>query len=254
MKIFKCIILTLGIVLLPMMTIGQSLIVKYEEGRLLSDAQLASMPEIIRENAIKKYSYTLVFQDGVSYYSFDKDSYVPIDIKKGDTSTKIDNLSQLDKYYYKEIENNLMLSRQHNGPRIFNIKDTMIPWEWELTEETTEVSGLMCRKATATAYGVFFTVWYAEDIPLGIGPEFLDGLPGLIVSATNGQKQWIATEIKQGNDVIEIEKPIVKGETHTLEQMNEYVHRMVRNFQPTTETTVDENTTTTRKVILYGGE
>ena len=56
--------------------------------------------------------------------------------------------------------------------------------DWTICEDSTmQVLGYDCHKATAKFRGRTWTVWYAEDIPLSIGPWKLGGLPGLILKA-----------------------------------------------------------------------
>ena len=56
--------------------------------------------------------------------------------------------------------------------------------DWTICEDSTmQVLGYDCHKATAKFRGRTWTVWYAEDIPLNIGPWKLGGLPGLILKA-----------------------------------------------------------------------
>lgn len=58
--------------------------------------------------------------------------------------------------------------------------------EWRLHDERTDICGYACHKATAEYGGRSWTVWYAPDIPLPVGPWKLSGLPGAILRATDG--------------------------------------------------------------------
>ncbi len=52
--------------------------------------------------------------------------------------------------------------------------------EWNITDETEEVLGYNCRKATTHYRGRDYEAWYTEELPLGFGPYMFRGLPGLI--------------------------------------------------------------------------
>ena len=52
--------------------------------------------------------------------------------------------------------------------------------EWELTDETEEIMGHECYKATAKWRGREWNAWYS-DIPVDAGPWKFQGLPGLIL-------------------------------------------------------------------------
>lgn len=58
---------------------------------------------------------------------------------------------------------------------------------WKLSEEEQTVCGYTCRRADARFGGRNWTVWYAPEIPLATGPWKLNGLPGLILRATDNR-------------------------------------------------------------------
>ena len=73
-------------------------------------------------------------------------------------------------------------------------------WEkpdWEITDETKEVIGYECFKATTEYRGRTWTAWFAPEIPVQDGPWKLCGLPGLILEAHDKNKdyQFTATSL-----------------------------------------------------------
>lgn len=56
---------------------------------------------------------------------------------------------------------------------------------WELSPQTREVIGYVCRRATCSFRGRDYEAWYTEDIPLGLGPWKFRGLPGLILAVND---------------------------------------------------------------------
>ncbi|TDO23075.1 GLPGLI family protein [Pedobacter duraquae] len=68
-------------------------------------------------------------------------------------------------------------------------EDSMPAIDWKLSNDTLTISGLKCQKATAYFKGRDYTVWYCPEIPFSSGPWKLNGLPGLIVQASDLKKE-----------------------------------------------------------------
>lgn len=77
--------------------------------------------------------------------------------------------------------------------------------EWEMTDETKEVLGYQCFKATADFRGRRWTAWFAPEIPIQDGPWKLCGLPGLILEAEDSGNvyHFVANGLKQ-NDIPDV--------------------------------------------------
>ncbi|MBC8988329.1 GLPGLI family protein [Pedobacter sp. N36a] len=60
---------------------------------------------------------------------------------------------------------------------------------WQITADTTTISGIKCQKATGTWKGRTYEAWFSPEIPFHSGPWKLNGLPGLIISASDTKKQ-----------------------------------------------------------------
>lgn len=57
--------------------------------------------------------------------------------------------------------------------------------QWELTDAQDSIFGYDCQSATTKYHGLTWNAYYTEEIPSGIGPWKLGGLPGLITKATD---------------------------------------------------------------------
>lgn len=62
--------------------------------------------------------------------------------------------------------------------------------EWEISDETKEILGYQCFKATADYRGRRWTVWFAPEIPVQDSPWKLCGLPGLILEAVDNHREF----------------------------------------------------------------
>lgn len=71
--------------------------------------------------------------------------------------------------------------------------------EWEISDESKEILGYQCFKATTDYRGRRWTAWFTPEIPLQDGPWKLCGLPGLILEAGDAQNiyHFIANGLKQ---------------------------------------------------------
>lgn len=70
------------------------------------------------------------------------------------------------------------------------VKDTARIISWELLNETKNINSFNCQKARGNFRGRTYTVWFTNDIPVSLGPWKLNGLPGLILEATDSLKQF----------------------------------------------------------------
>lgn len=63
------------------------------------------------------------------------------------------------------------------------IEDSLEVISWKLGESQKMCGSLLCLNATGTFKGRNYEAWFAPDIPVGIGPWKLWGLPGAILEA-----------------------------------------------------------------------
>jgi GLPGLI family protein len=70
------------------------------------------------------------------------------------------------------------------------VKDTARIISWELLNETKNINSFICQKARGNFRGRTYIVWFTNDIPVSHGPWKLNGLPGLILEATDSLKQF----------------------------------------------------------------
>ena len=78
---------------------------------------------------------------------------------------------------------------------------------WKIGQEKKEIAGYICQNATATYLGREWSVYFAPEIPINIGPWKLWGLSGLIVEAND--KDNLFSFKLDGFEVVKEEIPIV---------------------------------------------
>ncbi|TDQ06992.1 GLPGLI family protein [Pedobacter metabolipauper] len=71
------------------------------------------------------------------------------------------------------------------------IEEPLPAIDWNISNETSTISGLNCQKATAHFKGRDYIAWFSQDLPFQAGPWKLNGLPGLIVEAYDTKKEVI---------------------------------------------------------------
>ncbi len=106
---------------------------------------------------------------------------------------------------------------------------------WKLTDETAKVAGYDCKKATcADKDGKPVLAWYAESIPVFMGPMGYSGLPGLILKMDIDNGITIC-EVKkltfQKNKENVIIKP-TKGKKITEEEFDAEIKKMRSESKP----------------------
>lgn len=128
--------------------------------------------------------------------------------------------------YYKNIKKKIKINQKDALGEKLNILYDYDEYEWKITQETKMISGYKCFKAVSTIEEYDYLkkskiilkpeVWFTPEIPVPFGPKGFDGLPGLILEATNNGKTFIyaskiqfnpenineiLTEPKGGNDI-----------------------------------------------------
>jgi len=66
-----------------------------------------------------------------------------------------------------------------------------IKLKWEIIENTMQINGYLCQKATTTFAGRNYVAWFSNTIPINDGPYKFKGLPGLIIKIYDTKKQYV---------------------------------------------------------------
>ncbi len=67
----------------------------------------------------------------------------------------------------------------------FIVERSFSPIDWEILPEKKQLFGYSCQKATGSFHGRNYVAWFTTELPFNAGPWKLNGLPGLIIHATD---------------------------------------------------------------------
>ena len=145
-------------------------------------------------------TYTTVLQIGKEFcrfydytaYMVDSLSYVP-DFSEEQMS-KYTVLRRTSMFYFdSEIWQNLpadmMTVIMEVSPNRMSYQEGMGEMKWVLEDGIATICGYSCSKASTIYGGRKWTVWYAPDIPSPAGPWKFNGLPGLILAASDQESK-----------------------------------------------------------------
>lgn len=63
--------------------------------------------------------------------------------------------------------------------------------KWQLGNESKEIAGYSCKKATLQYAGRDYIAWFTTEIPISDGPYKFTGLPGLIVEVSDVDNEYV---------------------------------------------------------------
>ncbi len=129
---------------------------------------------------------------------------------------------------YKNSKENRIANKVDLMGKIFLIKDSLIKYDWKLTEKTKNIGKYTCYRAVYefeeenSSFRFVnnetkekkekvkrkITAWYTPDIPINNGPQNYGGLPGLILEINDGDITIVCTEIiLNPSETIDIKEP-----------------------------------------------
>lgn len=133
--------------------------------------------ELVSNGEVGLFKYK-ISDDDLMYNEEQIDSESKVDITIIDSVTTYLYISKNDKI--------IIESRKGiHSKKTFFIKDSIPTINWNLTNETKIINGLLCKKASCNFNGRNYTAWYCPDIAINAGPWKLHGLPGIILEASD---------------------------------------------------------------------
>lgn len=141
------------------------------------------------------------------------------------------------------VKENKLFTKEVIALQAYLVEEKSTEINWKISKDTTSLSGIPCKKATATFEGKNWVAWFAPSLPFQSGPWKLNSLPGLILEAYDEGKdvyfQFAGIEnAKEGENLREndVSKSATaqSGDFNPLDQLigrdvgNAYFENMIR--------------------------
>src|SRR5258705_9803455 len=117
---------------------------------------------------------------------------------------------------------------------MYLMSDSLMNIDWKLSpNETREIAGFNCRKATGVIFdSVYVFAFYTDEITVSGGPMGISGLPGMVLGVTVPRMftSWVATKVQlTGYDPKMIAAPI-KGKKKVASELKESVKKATSDW------------------------
>jgi GLPGLI family protein len=170
-----------------------------------------------------------------SYYqlTFDNDKSVYQFSKKDEAAKLPWGGDKEEDFWFNDYGNFSYVQQKGVFGETYILKDSLLNIKWKISNESREIAGFNCRKATGIIFdSVYVFAFYTDEITVSGGPMSLHGLPGLILGVTIPRmfSSWVATRV-QVNAVDE--KKIVapkKGKQEKASQLKETVLKATKDW------------------------
>lgn len=228
--------------------------------RNIPDPQMKSMIPEFRTD-----KFELLFNESASLFRsvVDDEAPDPFANAGGGGGPRVMNFRMPTTTTYTDIAKQTQFEERAFFEKEFLIVDSLKQYKWKLSEETKTIAKQLCKKATTMITAPQMTmrmsvrmnrggdnnadtaaaapvkpketelvVWYAENIPVSIGPDNYSGLPGVImeVDVDNGASLTTAVEVSTKYPKKELVQP-TKGERMTRAQFQENMQKLIQDMQ-----------------------
>ena len=229
--------------------------------RNIPDPQMKSMMPEFRTD-----KFELIFNEFASLFRSVVDDEAPDPFANaggGGGGTRVMNFRMPATATYTDITKQTQYEARAFFEKEFLIVDSLKQYKWKLSEETKTIAKQLCKKATTTITApqmsmrmnmrinrggenntdtiaskpmkpkeTELVVWYAENIPVSVGPDNYSGLPGVIMEMDldNGATVTTAVEVSAKYPKKELVQP-TKGEKMTRAQYQENMQKLIQDMQ-----------------------
>lgn len=117
-----------------------------------------------------------------------------ITVTNANGSVTVTNLSgafSASNAFFKDMEAGKLFFTPYAGGKLYAVEEKIPAIDWTITQETKQVQGMNCQKATCRFRGRDYEAWFCSQIPYSNGPWKLGGLPGLILEASDAKKEVV---------------------------------------------------------------
>lgn len=224
--------------------------------RNLPDPQMKSMIPEFRTD-----KFELIFNESASLYRsvVDDEAPDPFANAGGGGGGMRMNFRMPTNTTYTDIAKQIQYEERAFFEKEFLIVDSLKQHKWKLSEETKTIAKQLCKKATTMITApqmrmrvsrggennsdsaanapikpkeTELVVWYAENIPVSVGPDNYSGLPGVIMEmdVDNGASVTTAVEVSAKYPKKELVAP-TKGEKMNRAQFQENMQKLMQDMQ-----------------------
>lgn len=171
------------------------------------------------------YYYT--FADNKSLYKFnryDESKAKLLDfLKRGEDENE----------WYNDFTTGQTFIQKNMFGTLLNLKDSIQPIQWKITNESRLIAGFNCRKAIGKILdSVYVFAFYTDEIPINGGPCTINGLPGMILGVTIPRlyASMIATKLLVNDGKENLIKPITAKKYYTAKQLKAVLDDKIKDF------------------------
>ena len=263
----KKIQLVLGM-MIALISISTSIAAQMKEGKIsyerkinmhrnLPDPQMKSMVPEFRTD-----KFELIFNENASLFRsvVDDEAPDPFANAGGGGGGMRMNFRMPTANTYTDLAKQTQYEERAFFEKEFLIIDSLKQYKWKLSEETKTIAKQLCKKATTMITApqmrmrvsiggggnntdttantprvpkeTELVVWYAENIPVSVGPDNYSGLPGVImeIDQDNGATVTTAVEVSAKYPKKELVAPS-KGDKMNRAQFQENMQKLMQDMQ-----------------------
>lgn len=202
------------------------------------EEELNSNAKSILEKTVERKNSMVVHLDYHLEFNKNEALFYYLDQMETDAGVDLASVAQFVGFYnayYTNLNEDLNLNQFHSmNDELLLLQSKPSEIEWKIHEETKEILGYTCKKATAKTNfhnpnKSEVVVWFTPDIPFQFGPGKLAGLPGLIL-AVNRKRIYVYADkinLKEENTNI---KRLEEGRQIDFDDYKEIIDKEVEQF------------------------
>ncbi|MEN0049152.1 MAG: GLPGLI family protein [Bacteroidota bacterium] len=208
--------------------------IQLPEGLPISKAQLEKMMP-----SETKQLYTLLFNNEASVYQVitnEPNEEQANQMGEDGSAIQVKMIRAINENItYHDIKNKSTTMQQGFMGKTFLIQDEAKKYAWKLSNESKEIAGYTCQKATLEEEDRKVEAWFTTAIPIASGPSNFYGLPGVIlglhIKGENSERWLTATEV----ELKKLEKDALiaptKGKKVNRDQYNKIVEEKMKEME-----------------------